>query len=119
MKKQIITLLLAVLPFACSIAKVKPKVITTLKGYPSGAIDEYHFHAGTAVVKGRFAGGQERDFSTFNVTGTDLFSIRVLSEQFVWNRMALFLNRLVSLIQDGSISVVQTSRQPLLLWATR
>lgn len=74
MKKQFITLLLAVLPFACSIAKVKPKVITTLKGYPSGAIDEYHFHAGTAVVKGRFAGGQERDFSTFNVTGTDLFS---------------------------------------------
>lgn len=60
MNKQFYHFMLAMLPFACGIAKVKPKVITTLKGYPSGAINECHFHAGTAVVKGRFAGGQER-----------------------------------------------------------
>ena len=89
MKKLIILILLAMLPLICCIAKVKPKVITTLKGYPSGAIDEYHFHSGTAVVQGRFAGGKERDFSTFNVTGTDLFS----NQDFV---------RTIRIEQDGS-----------------
>ncbi|MBR1400182.1 MAG: TlpA family protein disulfide reductase [Prevotella sp.] len=89
MKKLIILILLAMLPLICCIAKVKPKVITTLKGYPSGAIDEYHFHAGMAVVQGRFAGGKERDFSTFNVTGTDLFS----NQDFV---------RTIRIEQDGS-----------------
>lgn len=72
-KKTIVTILLTLIAMTGQ-GKVKPKIRTTLKGYPSGAIDEYHFHAGTAVVQGRIAGGKERDFSTFNVTGTDLFS---------------------------------------------
>ncbi len=73
-KKSIITILLAVLPLTCCITKVRSKVITTLKGYPSGTIDEYHFHAGNAVVKGRFIHRPEINISTFNVTGTDQFS---------------------------------------------
>ena len=72
--KKIIIASLAVLTFTCCIAKEKKSIINaTLKGYPSGAIDEYHFHAGKAVVKGRFV-NMERDFSNFNVTGNDLFS---------------------------------------------
>lgn len=74
-KKTIVTILLALIAMAGQ-GKVKPKVLTTLQGYPSGAIDEYHFHAGTVVVQGRFMGGKKRDFSTFNVKGTDLFSNR-------------------------------------------
>ena len=72
-KQAILTLLLALVAMAGQ-AKLKPKVITTLRGYPSGAIDEYHFHAGKAIVKGRFVNRTEHSFSTFNVTGTDLFS---------------------------------------------
>jgi hypothetical protein len=50
-KKTIITALLAVLTFTCCMAKEKkPAIKTTLRGYPSGTIDEYHFHAGKAVV---------------------------------------------------------------------
>lgn len=75
MHKQIITILLAVLPFACCFANVKPKkVMSTLEGYPSGIIDEYHFHGGTAVVRGRFVNRIEQNFSTFIVTGTDQYS---------------------------------------------
>ena len=73
--KTIITAMLAVLTFTCCMAKEKkPAIKTRLKGYPSGAIDEYHFHAGKAIVKGRFVNRTEHSFSTFNVTGTDLFS---------------------------------------------
>lgn len=72
-KKTILTILLALIAMA-GLGKVKPKVLTTLQAYPSGVIDEYHFHAGTVVVQGRFMGGKKRDFSTFNVKGTDLFS---------------------------------------------
>lgn len=75
-RKTVITILLAVLSLTCSMAKKKPAINTTLRGYPSGTIDEYHFHAGKAVVKGRFTNKTERNFSTFNVTGTDLFSNR-------------------------------------------
>ena len=74
-KKTIITALLAVLTFTCCMAREKkPAIKARLKGYPSGAIDEYHFHAGKAIVKGRFVNRTEHSFSTFNVTGTDLFS---------------------------------------------
>ena len=72
-KQAILTLLLALATMAGQ-AKLKPKVMTTLKGYPSGGIDEYHFHGGTAVVRGRFAGQAGRDFVTFNVLGTDQFA---------------------------------------------
>ena len=75
-RKTVITILLAVLSLTCSMAKKKPAINTTLRGYPSGTIDECHFHAGKAVVKGRFTNKTERNFSTFNVTGTDLFSNR-------------------------------------------
>lgn len=88
-KKSIITILLAVLPLTCCIAKDRSKVITTLKGYPSGTIDEYHFHAGKAVVKGRFTNRAEHNFSTFNVTGTDQFS----NQEFV---------RTIHIESDGS-----------------
>ncbi len=74
MNKIIITFLLAVLPITCCIAKKKSAINATLRGYPSGVINEYHFHAGKAVVRGRFTNRTERGFSTFNVTGTDLFS---------------------------------------------
>ena len=74
MNKIIITFLLAVLPITCCIAKKKSAINATLRGYPSGGINEYHFHAGKAVVRGRFTNRTERGFSTFNVTGTDLFS---------------------------------------------
>ena len=87
-KKSIITMMLALVAMAGQ-AKVKPKVITTIKDYPSCAIDEYHFHGGTAVVQGRFVKAKERGFSTFNVTGTDQFS----SQDFV---------RTISIEQDGS-----------------
>ena len=87
-KKSIITILLAFVAVA-GLAKVKPKVITTIKDYPSCAIDEYHFHGGTAVVQGRFVNAKERDFSTFNVTGTDLFS----NQEFV---------RTINIEPDGS-----------------
>ena len=50
-KKLIITALLAVLTFTCCMAKKKPAINATLRGYPSGTIDEYHFHAGKAVVR--------------------------------------------------------------------
>ncbi|MBR1594560.1 MAG: TlpA family protein disulfide reductase [Alloprevotella sp.] len=70
---RLIWLLLALFTLTAQ-AQVKSKVITTLKGYPSGTIDEYHFHAGNAVVMGRFTNRTEHKFSTFNVTGTDLFS---------------------------------------------
>ena len=74
-KKTIITALLAVLTFTCCMAKEKkPAIKATLRGYPSGVIDEYHFHGGTAVVRGRFAGHAGRDFMTFNVLGTDQFA---------------------------------------------
>jgi len=74
-KQTIITALLAVLTFTCCMAREKkPAIKARLKGYPSGAIDEYHFHAGKAIVKGRFVNRTEHSFSTFNVTGTDLFS---------------------------------------------
>jgi len=73
-KKAIITALFTVLTFTCCIAKEKHVVNWKLKNHPSGAIDEYHFHAGKAVVKGRFVNRTEHSFSTFNVTGTDLFS---------------------------------------------
>ena len=72
-KKTIITILLTLVTMAGQ-AKVKPKVITTIKDYPSCAIDEYHFHGGKAVVQGSFVNRTEHSFSTFNVTGTDLFS---------------------------------------------
>ena len=87
-KQAILTLLLALVAMAGQ-AKLKPKVITTLRGYPSGAIDEYHFHAGKAVVRGRFANRAEHGFSTFNVTGTDLFS----DQEFV---------RTINIEADGS-----------------
>ena len=73
-KKTIITALFTVLTFTCCIAKEKHVVNGKLKGYPSGAIDEYHFHAGKAVVQGRFTSGTEHGSSTFNVLGTDQFS---------------------------------------------
>lgn len=74
MKKTIITALLALLASTCCIAKEKKPVLNDkLRGYPSGAIDEYHFHAGKAVIRGRLV-NTEHDFSTFNVTGTDQFS---------------------------------------------
>jgi len=88
-KKTIITALLAVLTFTCCIAQKKTKIKTNLQGYPSGTIDEYHFHAGKAVVKGRFANRAERDFSTFNLIGDDLFS----NQEFV---------RTISIEPDGS-----------------
>jgi hypothetical protein len=44
-RKTVITILLAVLSLTCSTAKKKPTTNTTLRGYPSGTIDEYHFHA--------------------------------------------------------------------------
>ena len=73
-RRTIITALLAVLTFTCCIAKKKPELNTRLAGYPSGTIDEYHFHAGKAVILGRFVNRTERDISTFNVLGTDQFS---------------------------------------------
>ncbi len=92
-KHIIITALLAVLFFTSGIAKEKkPIVKSTLRGYPSGTVDEYHFHAGNAVVMGRFTNRTEHKFSTFNVTGTDLFSNQVSSGRFMSNRMVLFLN---------------------------
>ena len=87
-KHTIITIMLALVAVAGQ-AKGRSKFYATLKGYPSGAIDEYHFHAGTAVVQGRFAGRKERDFSTFNVTGTDQFT----NQDFV---------RTISIEPDGS-----------------
>lgn len=88
-KQTIITILLAVFTFTCCMAKKKPVVNTTLRGYPSGAIDEYHFHAGKAVVKGRFTNRTKHGFSTFNVTGTDQFS----NQEFV---------RMINVESDGS-----------------
>ena len=68
--------MLAVLTFTgCMARERKPAIKARLKGYPSGAIDEYHVHAGKAIVKGRFVNRTEHSFSTFNVTGTDLFSL--------------------------------------------
>ena len=87
-KTSIITALLALATMAGQ-AKLKPKVMTTLKGYPSGVIDEYHFHGGTAVVRGRFVGQAGRDFVTFNVLGTDQFA----NQDFV---------RTVNIDPDGS-----------------
>lgn len=87
-KQAILTLLLALVAMAGQ-AKLKPKVITTLRGYPSGTIDEYHFHAGKAVVRGRFVNRAEHGFSTFNVTGTDQFS----NQEFV---------RTINIEADGS-----------------
>ena len=87
-KTSIITALLALATMAGQ-AKLKPKVMTTLKGYPSGIIDEYHFHGGTAVVRGRFVGQAGRDFVTFNVLGTDQFA----NQDFV---------RTVNIDPDGS-----------------
>ena len=87
-KTSIITALLALAAMAGQ-AKLKPKVMTTLKGYPSGIIDEYHFHGGTAVVRGRFVGQAGRDFVTFNVLGTDQFA----NQDFV---------RTVNIDPDGS-----------------
>lgn len=87
-KQAILTLLLALVAMAGQ-AKLKPKVITTLRGYPSGTIDEYHFHAGKAVVRGRFVNRAEHSFSTFNVTGTDQFS----NQEFV---------RTINIEPDGS-----------------
>ena len=56
-------------------AKKRPApVLSTLKGYPSGTIDEYHFHSGTAMVQGRFVNMPKRDFSTFVAEGTDQFT---------------------------------------------
>ena len=88
-KKLIITAMLAVLTFTCCMAKKKPAINATLRGYPSGTIDEYHFHAGKAVVRGRFVNRAEHGFSTFNVTGTDLFS----DQEFV---------RTINIEADGS-----------------
>lgn len=87
-KTSIITILLVLAAMAGQ-AKLKPKVMTTLKGYPSGVIDEYHFHGGTAVVRGRFVGQAGRDFVTFNVLGTDQFA----NQDFV---------RTVNIDPDGS-----------------
>ena len=87
-KQAILTLLLALVAMAGQ-AKLKPKVITTLRGYPSGTIDEYHFHAGKAVVRGRFVNRAEHSFSTFNVTGTDQFS----NQEFI---------RTINIEADGS-----------------
>ena len=45
--------MLAVLTFTCCMAREKkPAIKARLKGYPSGAIDEYHFHAGKVIVNG-------------------------------------------------------------------
>lgn len=87
-KQAILTLLLALVAMAGQ-AKLKPKVITTLRGYPSGTIDEYHFHAGKAVVRGRFVNRAEHSFSTFNVKGTDQFS----NQEFI---------RTINIEADGS-----------------
>ena len=89
LNKIIITFLLAVLPITCCMAKKKPAINATLRAYPSGTIDEYHFHAGKAVVRGRFTNRTEHNFSTFNVTGTDLFS----NQEFV---------RTIHIESDGS-----------------
>ena len=89
MNKIIITFLLAVLPVTCCMGKKKPAINATLRGYPSGVIDEYHFHGGTAVVRGRFVGQAGRDFVTFNVLGTDQFA----NQDFV---------RTVNIDPDGS-----------------
>ena len=89
-KKTIITALLALLASTCCIAKEKKSVLNDkLRGYPSGAIDQYHFHAGKAVIQGRFV-NTEHDFSTFNVTGTDQFS----NQDFV---------RTINIEPDGSL----------------
>ncbi len=89
-KKTIITALLAVLTFTCCMAKEKkPAIKAMLRGYPSGVIDEYHFHAGKAVVRGHFVHRSEHSFSTFNVTGTDQFS----NQEFV---------RTINIEPDGS-----------------
>ena len=76
-RTNIILALLAVLTLTAQTAVAKKKsqpVLSTLRGYPSGVIDEYHFHGGTAVVRGRFVNMPERDFSTFVLEGTDQFT---------------------------------------------
>ena len=100
-KKTIITALLAVLSFTCCMAKEKkPAIKATLRGYPSGTIDEYHFHAGKAVVRGRFVHRSEHSFSTFNVTGTDQFSNQVFVRTIKIEPDGSFLE-LISLPHSG------------------
>ena len=69
--------LYAVLMLVAQTAAAKKKtqpVLSTLRGYPSGVIDEYHFHGGTAVLRGRFVNMPGRNFSTFVLEGTDQFT---------------------------------------------
>ena len=78
----------------------KPAIKGRLKGYPSGVVDEYHFHAGKAIVKGRFVNRTEHSSSTFNVTGTDLFSNQVFVRTISIEPGGSFLE-LVSLPRSG------------------
>lgn len=73
---NIIIALLVVLTLTAqtAVAKKTQPVLSTLKGYPSGVIDEYHFHGGTAVIRGRIVNMPNRDFTTFVLEGTDQFT---------------------------------------------
>lgn len=83
-RTNIILALIAVLTLTAQTAVAKKKtqpVLSTLRGYPSGTIDEYHFHGSSAVVRGRFVNMPHRDFSTFVLEGTNLFT----NQDGVWN----------------------------------
>ena len=102
-KKIIFTILFAVLACTCCMAqKNKSAIKATLKGYPSGAIDEYHFRAGKAVVKGRFANMSNRDFSTFSLKGYNNFTTQDFVRTININPDGSFLEQ-ISLPHSGYV----------------
>lgn len=61
------------LSILCCAAKKKPIVPDTLRNYPSGAIDEYCFRGGKAVVKGTILNAPSAEYPTIGVVAKDVF----------------------------------------------
>lgn len=71
--KRTLTSIIMMLSILCCAAKKKPIVPDTLRNYPSGAIDEYCFRGGKAVVRGEIRNAPDTDYPTLQLNANDLF----------------------------------------------
>lgn len=73
MKRFILVALAALCTLPVMARKVKP-LLRTLRNYPSGIVDEYHFRPGYIVVRGRVENVSLESCGTLQLTGRDIFT---------------------------------------------
>lgn len=70
--------ILALLTFLCTVPALAEKSVKplprTLRNYPSGAIDEYHFRPGHVVVRGSVKNVPAGTYGTLSLTGQNIFT---------------------------------------------